>query len=197
MKISISIILVILLFDCQAQNLSKEESFWTLVDKYHLIYTSNDIFIPLKPQPESIDVGENLRYTTIYFLESKDRTACIGFRIFGLNIPKLENFPDVNMDYLRQINQMDNFQRNMKVAPNKIKFYPKKETSQLNAQFAGEYRFGLKEPFLGKYKHCVLRFFQTDDHAQVFIFYLFKLNDKNVINNTMDQTFDMLKFREQ
>ncbi len=173
-----------------------QQLFMEMVRNYNMEYSLPDKFCPILPESEIFTVGEHLQYTTVSFLQSEDKGVLIGYYILGLNFTAKDGLPDPNMNFIIQMQLMDNYKDNIRLQPEKIRFYSKQTALKLNANFAGEYSFGLKEFFLGRYDRCNLNFIIKSDIAQVFIFYLFNAEDSERVNKLMDENLGHLKFNQ-
>lgn len=187
------ILFVALAIDSMAQQ-THEGLFFHLVEKYKLTYTAPIGYEPMNFPLEYLDFGST-EYRTLYWLEKPDKTACMAIRLFGLDdIPYKKNLLDPNLDFLAHLLLMENYQGGKVVPSYDIRFFPLRINKFLKTSLCGEYCFSLKEPVLGRYKHCLVKFFQKNDSVQVFIFHLFESGDWDFIRQSTHFSNGTLKF---
>lgn len=179
-----------------SQNEDREITFKKLLENYHIVYKPVEGYEAMKSAPNVFKVGEKLTYSTVYFLESNDNENILGIFILGMENQK-HSLPYIGSQYVNHILHMNNYKEGKMVSSGLFVRYMPDKPAILNANIAGEYVFNLEEPFNGIYQHCHLRYIEVEKHALIFVFHLFKKNNKYYINKILEKTFEILKFDDR
>ena len=116
---------------------SNKIDFLEKVQKYELIYSPPKVFSPVRPEPLCFQFGDCLILTNVYFKETETKGVLLGFYLYGIETKNVKGYSDPNMQLLNTVSLIDNFQYDVKIAPEIIKFYSLNQAeSRFNAQGA-------------------------------------------------------------